>query len=329
MEDTTQKRALTAMSDQTRIPLLSKDVPLSPPDAAAQVQDAALRKMYEDVNPAVVQLKTDKGTGSGFFINDHGEILTAAHVVLNARETFAVTMNGKAYRARIVDISDTTDLARLQLEEFDGSKQPYLKLADDSKMAPDQPVYSIGYPKGFSTAYLSPGDYNAHVTIYDLVDKNAIAAKFKSANSLEKDNWLKALSGKVIEGDVHVERGNSGGPLLNSEGKVIGVADIASRDGVSISYYRPVEDVRSFLKQEREKPFTITYTHVRSAPGSFCIAGLPPLPSEATPPKAQQSDVSCPARDRLVLEEIRRNDGLLIPPFDWTSVTFRPTKSPK
>jgi S1-C subfamily serine protease len=270
--------------------------------------------MYEEVYPAVVQLKTDKRTGSGFFINDRGELITAAHVVLDARETIAVTINGKNYHAKIVDLSDTTDLARLQLQDFDGRKQPYLQLAEDSKLAADQAVYAIGYPRGFRPAYMSPGDYNAHVTVYDLVDKNKVAAKFKTATKAEKENWLKALSGKVIEGDVHIEPGNSGGPLLNSEGKVIGVADIASRDGVTVSYYRPIEDVRRFLKEDgREKTFTITYTRVAPVPPGAVAADKP------APPSAES-----PAEPTPVVEGIQRKNGDPTPPFDWRIIDFRP-----
>lgn len=320
--------AIESQSIDTQIPRLTTDAPFAPPESAAHIKDAAERRLYEDAYAAVVQLRTERGTGTGFFVDDKGHIVTAAHVVEDARETVAITVNGKVYSAKIVDISDTTDLAKLQLQGFDGTNQKYLKLADNSHLTTDQSVYAIGYPKGFQPAYLSPGQYKTHVTVYDLVNKDKTAAQFKAASKTERDDLLKALSGKVMQGAVHVEGGNSGGPLLNSEGRVVGVVDIASQGDVTVSYYRPVEDVQSLLGDKKTSGFTITYSELRTtaAPSSPTRDSVPSAPTPVPILTPDHPDLFAPHQPpaiRYLLDGISRTNGDPTPPFSWRSINLK------
>jgi hypothetical protein len=324
----------------TQIPLLISEQPFQPPESAKRIADEAALKLYADVSRASVSIETDKGVGSGFFVDPEGHVLSAAHVVANTKEITVTTSDGKRYGAKIEALADTMDLVKLKLEDFDATKNlKYVQLRNSSKLERGEKVYAIGHPHGSDLAYLSPGEFGGKLKVYDLVNKDKLAINFKTMTQAEKVELVQALSTDVVATNAHVEPGNSGGLLVDAKGELVGVAQTGH---ISASYYRTVEDVRNFLAASdnkfqfvycdndprkvsaiKSKPqlstridsidrsddgrfSTINYDSVFGLIGRFFQSGV--AQSMLTPPR---------------LCEIRRTDGDARPPFEWHSIPFR------
>jgi S1-C subfamily serine protease len=251
------------VGDRITIPVLKPGDNLREPKEAQVETDAASQKLYEDVFPTLVQMVAvtckqgdsacptgDKiRTGSGFFIDDAGRVATASHVVLDAKEIYAVSNDGKKYVAKIERLSESADVAQLKLEKFDVKNQKFLKLADDAKLQSEQKLYAFGFPKGNRPAYLLPGEFKSDVLVYDLVNKDALAMKFKTATAEEKKLWLDRLSRSMVQAEVHLEQGVSGGPLVDKSGKLIGIADSMSDTNHSNSFFVRAEELRRLMRE--------------------------------------------------------------------------------
>jgi S1-C subfamily serine protease len=136
--------------------------------------------------------------GSGVFISPKGYILTAAHV-MSFDKVISVSIireNGDIVAARIVKIDDKNDLALLKVDYYD--KVPYVKLADPRKLALGQEVFAIGAPLGLGLG----------------VTAGIISALYVD---LERGYY------NMTQSDAAINHGNSGGPLFNLSGELIGI----------------------------------------------------------------------------------------------------------
>lgn len=143
-------------------------------------------------------------SASGFFIDlDNGYIVTNAHVVDNAEEIALKLANGETYRGEIVGADNNTDLAvlRVATDNFARAGLRQLQLADSSGLRPGQLVVALGAP------FLLVG--SASLGIISGVERGSLPGL--------------APLGNFIQTDAAINPGNSGGPLLNLDGKVIGV----------------------------------------------------------------------------------------------------------
>ena len=172
-------------------------------------------------------------SGSGFVIDEEGRIVTNQHVVGEAENVEVTLANGDEARARVIGTDPSSDLALLQLEDYDGDLTP-LELGSSESLEIGDPVVAIGSPFGL---------------------QGTLTAGIVSA----LDRELRAPNGFTIDGavqtDAALNSGNSGGPLLDAAGRVVGVASqIQSGTGgnVGIGYAVPVETVRSVVDQLRE-----------------------------------------------------------------------------
>lgn len=149
------------------------------------------------------------GLGSGLIVSEDGYILTNNHVV-QAAEKLKVKMNdGSEYDARIIGRDELTDLAVIKVE---GEKFAHLEFGDSDTLEVGEWVVAIGSPFGFSST----------------VTAGIVSAKGRSITPRETGRNYEDF----IQTDAAINPGNSGGPLLNLEGKVIGVnSAIASRTG--------------------------------------------------------------------------------------------------
>jgi putative serine protease PepD len=169
-------------------------------------------------------------TGSGFVIDEQGRLVTNQHVVGEAKNVEVTFANGDEAQARVVGTDPSSDLALLQVEDYDGELTP-LELGASESLEVGDPVVAIGSPFGL---------------------EGTLTAGIVSA----LDRTLRAPNGFTIDGavqtDAALNSGNSGGPLLDGDGRVVGVASqIQSQSGgnVGIGYAVPVETVRSVVDE--------------------------------------------------------------------------------
>ncbi len=153
------------------------------------------------------------GTGSGFFVTADGYICTNNHVVSGAGYISVTTADGKTYEATLKGADDENDIAVLKIEPPEGTSFDYLQFASSSSLAVGQKVLAMGNPFGY--------------------DRTLSAGIISGLSRPLRDSKGHIMLG-MIQTDAEVNPGNSGGPLLNSKGQVIGVcAAIYSSSGVS------------------------------------------------------------------------------------------------
>jgi serine protease Do len=166
-----------------------------PPDA-----DPAPEPPIEDViaqaKPAVVRLKGLGKSGSGFFVTEKGVIATNAHLARGEGSLLAILPGGLQLAANIIHIDPDRDIALVKVE---GDEFPYLSLGAASNVRQGETVIAIG----------NPGDAMPFAVTKGIV---SAVGKFSAAGP-----------GIWIQTDANINAGNSGGPLLNARGQVIGI----------------------------------------------------------------------------------------------------------
>jgi len=161
------------------------------------------------------------GLGSGFIVSPDGFIVTNAHVVENAEEITVRFTDKRELQAKVIGADTRSDVAVIKV---DATNLPVVKIGDTKKLRPGEWVIAIGSPFGFA---------------------NTVTAGIVSATSRENlsgDPNLDAVP--FIQTDVAVNPGNSGGPLLNMRGEVVGInSQIFSRTGsfAGISFAIPID----------------------------------------------------------------------------------------
>src|SRR5258707_5329832 len=163
-----------------------------------------ISSVVAQVAPAVVNIHVEtgrrgEGNGSGFFIAPDGFILTNSHVVHEARKIEVTQADTRTFAAKVIGEDPDTDLAVLRI---DASQLPCLEFADSKKLRVGQIAVAIGSPYGFHPSV------TAGVV-------SALGRSMRAGSGRLIDN--------VIQTDAALNPGNSGGPLVNSRGEIIGV----------------------------------------------------------------------------------------------------------
>jgi len=166
-----------------------------------------------------------RGVGSGFVISQDGYILTNNHVVDRASDIFVTFTDGKEYKAIVVGTDPRTDVALLKIE---ANGLAPLTIGDSNQLKKGQWVLAIGSPFGL---------------------ESTVTAGIVSAINRDTGEYL-----PFIQTDVAVNPGNSGGPLLNLLGEVVGInSQIVSRSGgfMGISLAIPIDEAMRIVQQLR------------------------------------------------------------------------------
>jgi len=175
--------------------------------------------------PQQQEEEVPRGIGSGFIISADGFVLTNAHVVEGADEVYVTLTDKREFKAKIIGLDKRTDVAVVKIE---GSNLPRLAIGDPNKLRVGEWVIAIGSPFGL---------------------ENTVTAGIISAKARDTGEYL-----PLIQTDVAVNPGNSGGPLINMRGEVVGInSQIYSRSGgyMGISFAVPIDEVIRVADQLR------------------------------------------------------------------------------
>lgn len=189
-------------------------------------QQAQALQQFFGGRVAVPNIPTiEYGYGTGFFVSEDGYILTNHHVVKGA-DKITVTLHDRTeLDARLVGSDEASDVAVLKVE---GKNFPALEVAKDDELKVGEPVLAIGSPFGF--------DYSASAGI--------VSAKSR--------NMSREAVVPFIQTDVALNQGNSGGPLFNQKGEVVGINSlIFSRTGghMGLSFSIPIDAAMDIYQQ--------------------------------------------------------------------------------
>lgn len=169
------------------------------------------------------------GAGSGFIYSDDGYILTNHHVIEDADEIIIRMADRREFEAELIGSDEASDIAVLKIVAEE--KLPYLTLAESESVKAGEWVAAIGSPFNFEQS----------------VTAGIVSAKGRTNRAQQYVPF--------IQTDVAINRGNSGGPLLNMDGEVIGINSwILSSSGgyIGLSFSIPIEVAASTAKQLRE-----------------------------------------------------------------------------
>ncbi|MBP0632091.1 MULTISPECIES: DegQ family serine endoprotease [unclassified Cupriavidus] len=169
------------------------------------------------------QEEQSRGVGSGFIISADGYVMTNAHVVADAETIYVTLPDKREFKAKLIGSDKRTDVALLKV---DATNLPRLPLGDSEKVRAGEWVLAIGSPFGLD---------------------NSVTAGIVSAKGRDTGDYV-----PFIQTDVAVNPGNSGGPLINLRGEVIGInSQIYSRSGgyMGISFAIPIDEAMRVSEQ--------------------------------------------------------------------------------
>lgn len=211
---------------------------------AQQSEEQTSIQVYQSASPAVVSIRTNNSAGSGSIIDSRGLVLTNAHVVNSARRVTVILSDKRQFTGRVLVSSRNPDLALIQLQNVT-QPLPTLKLSRDPVQV-GQRAFAIGTPFGRFAGTLTTGIISRIDT-----DRN------------------------LLQTDAALNPGNSGGPLLNSRGEIVGVntaifTSSSSNSNIGIGFAINVSTVQQFLataprgtfvatNPERQRPVPLTF----------------------------------------------------------------------
>jgi serine protease Do len=200
----------------------------APGDDQSDADDPLSQFFRRYQTPAPEHAPPSHGIGSGFIVSPDGYILTNAHVVADASEVTVKLTDRREFVAKVIGVDKRSDVALIKIA---ATGLPVVHLGDSSKLRPGQWVIAIGSPFGF---------------------ENSVTAGVVSATARPLDETYVPF----IQTDAAVNPGNSGGPLFNVDGQVIGInAQIYSRTGgyMGMSFAIPIDLALNVENQLRTK----------------------------------------------------------------------------
>ena len=181
-----------------------------------------------------------RSLGSGFLISSDGYIVTNDHVAGNASKVVVTLTNGEKYNAEIIGSDPVSDVALLKIK---GKNLPFLTFANSDEVIVGEWSIAFGNPFGLF-------DINARPTVTVGVVSN-VGVSFSQENRIYKN---------MIQTDAAISSGNSGGPLLNASGEVIGVNTVIystsqnsqGAGSIGIGFAVPINRVKNIAEQLKE-----------------------------------------------------------------------------
>jgi putative serine protease PepD len=226
----------------------------------AETGDEPVAAVAALLGPAVVQIETDTGLGSGFVYDSDGLILTAAHVVDGARSVTVRFANGTRTTGTVVGTDSSTDVGVVRVTGVDDLALATLALGVDLQVG--QTAVAIGSPFGLDQT----------------VTAGIVSAVGRSTETAGDDGVTRAIP--AIQTDAPINSGNSGGALADRQGRVIGVnssiitADASSGGNVGVGFAVPIDIAKAVADRLVAGTSTVSgYLGVSSADATGSTAG--------------------------------------------------------
>ncbi|MFA5804678.1 MAG: trypsin-like peptidase domain-containing protein [Melioribacteraceae bacterium] len=186
-----------------------------------------------------------KSLGSGAIISPDGYILTNDHVAGNAREAIVTLTDGSQYNAKFIGSDATSDICLLKI---DAKNLPYIKLGNSGDIMPGEWVIAFGNPFG----------------LFDINDKPTVTVGVISATGMNLGTDKNRYYVNMLQTDAAINSGNSGGPLVNAVGDLIGMNTLilqsqdAQRYGlnlgsIGVGFAIPVNKIKKVVTELKEK----------------------------------------------------------------------------
>jgi len=177
--------------------------------------------------------KQEIGGGTGFIVSEDGLILTNKHVVLDQTADYtAFTNDGKSYPAKVLARDPVQDIAILKIDRDGTAPFSAVKFGDSDKLQVGQTVIAIGNALGEFRNTVSVG-------VISGLGRTITASGGGMAETLED----------IIQTDAAINQGNSGGPLLNSKGEVVGINTAMVLEAQSIGFAIPINKAKKDIEQ--------------------------------------------------------------------------------
>ena len=223
----------------------------APPSAGLQPGNNFIVSAVEKVGPAVVRIDTvrrvvnplgglfgggpsiqqQQGQGSGFITRSDGVILTNAHVVEGASEVGVTLPDGRSFRGKVLGADPVTDVAVVKVA---AAGLPVAPLGDSEKVRPGEWAIAIGNPLGLDNTVTA-----------------GIISAVQRTNAIGEGQRV-----PYIQTDAAVNPGNSGGPLIDDRGQVIGInTAIRQAPGAGLSFAIPINTARQIAAQILERGY--------------------------------------------------------------------------
>lgn len=210
--------------------------PLPSEGEALDAYSRTIVSVVEQVGPAVVQIGVTKvvnaspfgggqlaqGAGSGVIFTPDGYILTNSHVVDNARQVIVTLADGHDLKGDVVGQDPDTDVAVVRISAPNGEKLPAAKLGNSDRLQVGQLVVAIGSPVGL---------------------QSTVTVGIVSALHRTLPGYGGQMIEDIIQTDAAVNPGNSGGPLVNAKGEVIGINVAIVQQAQGLSFAIPMNTV--------------------------------------------------------------------------------------
>jgi serine protease Do len=228
-----QESSETSDKDAELIDVLSEDVAEAQVSTGhlyrkADLKETTIEKAVERFSESVVKVTSPAGTGSGFFINDEGHMITNYHVIEQETKIeitmFVKTDDGfekkEFKKVKIEAFNPFVDLALLKVEDLGDIKPTFVYIGDMSELQVGQKVFAIGNPLG--------------------LERTVTNGVISTTN--------RAFEGLIyLQTNADINPGNSGGPLFNMAGEVIGVTNMGYIFFGGLGFAIPINYVRDFI----------------------------------------------------------------------------------